>query len=190
MASPNSAPALAGAQLPTLLLADCEDAPPPPQGSYRAHHLAEGVAVAPTRSNDLAPFVVCADTRVYHLAATDSDGFNERLSLCGQVAQHPGGGRYRSGRAKPVGAWSTPRYYRCCTVCAATAQAQDEEELSHQAKVMTRLLKMARQLTDDYLWSAVHYSGPDWRLKAGREAAKLELDRRLREMVGRKAVAA
>lgn len=147
-------------------------------------------APAAPRTADLAPFIVCADAHVYHLAATDAEGQNERLSLCGQVAQHPGGGRYRSGRAKPTGAWSTPRAYRCCSVCAATAQAQDEEELSRPARLMARLLRMAGRLNEGDLWSAVRYEGPDWHKLAGREAAKLELDRRLREMVSGREVAA
>lgn len=141
-------------------------------------------------TDDLAPFVVCADTHVYHLAATDAEGFNERLSLCGQAAQSPTGGMYPSGRPKPTGAWSTPRAYRCCSVCATIAQAEDEDELSRPAQLLSRLLRMASRLEESHLWSAASYAGPDWRKIAGREAAKLELDRRLREQVGRKAVAA
>lgn len=143
-----------------------------------------------TRPANLAPFIVCADAHVYHLAATDAEGQNERLSLCGQAAQHPAGGQYRSGRPKPTGAWATPRSYRCCSVCAATAQAQDEAELSRPAKLMSRLLRIAAGLTEDHLWTAAQYRGHDWHKAAGREAAKLELDRRLRGHGGRRLVAA
>lgn len=148
------------------------------------------LAAPPARTNALAPFIVCADAHVYHLSATDADGEYQRLSLCGQVAQHSAGGRYRSGRPKPAGAWATPHAYRCCSVCATIAQAQDEVELSRPARLMARLLRMASRLGEDHLWGAASYAGPDWRKVAGREAAKLELDRRLREQVGRKAVAA
>jgi len=142
------------------------------------------LAAPPARTDDLAPFIVCADAHVYHLSATDAEGFNERLSLCGQAEQHPTGGQYRSGRPKPTGAWATPRSYRCCSVCAATAQSQDEAELSRPAKLMTRLLRIAAGLTEDHLWSAAQYRGHDWHKVAGREAAKLELERRMRAMVG------
>lgn len=67
MASLNSAPATVGAQLPTLLLADGEDALPPAPGSYPAHHLASGVAVAPTT----APVVVDLASPAHLAAARD-----------------------------------------------------------------------------------------------------------------------
>lgn len=147
------------------------------------------LAAPPSRTDDLAPFIVCADAHVYHLAETDAEGFTLRSSVCGQVEQHPAGGRYRSGRRKPIGAWQTPRAYRCCSVCSTIVQARDEAELSRPARLMAKLLKMAMDLTDEWLWDAARYEGPEVNRLAGREAARIELGRRMREQAGRKAVA-
>lgn len=145
-----------------------------------------------TRSHqpEFAPFVIAHEAQVYHLAKAGQGGGYDRLSLCGQVEQHPTGGQYRSGHKRPTGAYTTPRSFRCCSVCATIAQTQDEAELSGPAKLLAHLLGMAGGLTEDRLWSAASYAGADWQMIAGREAAKLELERRLREQVGRREVAA
>lgn len=148
------------------------------------------LAPPPTRHSGLAPFIVCADAHVYHLSETDAEGNTQLVSICRQVAQSPAGGRYRSGRRKPAGAWRIPQSYRCCSVCSEIAQARDERELSRPARLMAKLLKMARGLADEWLWDAARYEGPEFNRLAGREAARIELDRRMREQAGRKAVAA
>lgn len=191
MASPKSGPACAALQVPTLLLVADEadqDVPPPALATWPAHHQAPGAAPAP-RSTEFAPFIVCAKTHVYHLAAVDSEGRNGPFSVCRQVMQNPMGGQYRSGRRRPHGTQST-RGYRCCSVCAQIAQAADEAELSRPAQVVSRLLAMAAGMSDDRLWSAASYQGSDQRKIAGRDAARTELDRRMRQQAAGKRVAA
>lgn len=147
------------------------------------------VAPPPSRHTTLAPFIVCADAHVYHLAEEDAEGNTLRTSICGQVEQHPAGGRYRSGRRKPQGSWSTPRYYRCCSVCSTIAQARDQAELSEEARIMRSLTAIARDRTDDELWPAAKYDGNHPIRLIARAVAVAELNRRLREQTGRKAVA-
>lgn len=156
----------------------------------RAQLPAAPPAPPPSRDSGLAPFIVCADAHVYHLAETDAEGNTQRVSICRQVAQSPAGGTYRSGRRKPAGAWRIPQSYRCCSVCSEIAQARDAQELSTSARVMTDLWRAARDLTDDQLWEAARYRGNDQRRLAAKLGAAQELDRRLRERTGWKAVAA
>lgn len=141
-------------------------------------------APPPTRHSGLAPFIVCADAHVYHLAETDAEGNTQLVSICGQVAQSPAGGRYRSGRRKPAGAWRVDPGHRCCSVCSEIAQARDERELSGPARVMTGLFRAARDMTDEQLWEAARYRGTDPRGVAEKLGAQQELDRRLREATG------
>lgn len=142
------------------------------------------LAPPPTRHSGLAPFIVCADAHVYHLSETDAEGNTQLVSICRQVAQSPAGGRYRSGRRKPAGAWRIPTSYRCCSVCSEIAQARDERELSASARVMTTIFRAARDLTDEQLWEAARYRGTDPRGVAEKIGAQQELDRRLREATG------